>query len=121
MREDHSLYIDALEGFPGPYTNYFNKTMSVELLLKIMNVFENRNAHMELAATLVFPNGKTKNFIHKVPLKISKTIKGKKRNWDKILMLKESKYTFSENSKEDRTDIWAKNYEEIGKELKFMI
>lgn len=36
IREDHSLFINALYPFPGPYTNYFDKNMPVETLLSIL-------------------------------------------------------------------------------------
>ena len=117
IREDHSLFIHALNGFPGPYTNYFDKTMPVETLIKILSLFEDRSAHMELAAALAFPSGKIYDFVYQVPLKISKNIKGNKRNWDKVLMLSEDTYTFSECEEDTRLEVWTKNYEEIAKLL----
>lgn len=117
IREDHSLFIHALNGFPGPYTNYFDKTMPVETLIKILSLFKDRSAHMELAAALALPNGKIYDFVYQVPLKISKNIKGVNRNWDKILMLSDDTHTFSESEEGDRLDVWAKNYEEIAKLL----
>lgn len=117
IREDHSLFIHALNGFPGPYTNYFDNTIPVETLIKILSLFNDRSAHMELAAALAFPNGKVYDFVYQVPLKISKNIKGTERNWDKVLMLADKNYTFSEYSEDNRLDIWTKNYEKIAKHL----
>ena len=117
IREDHSLFIHALNGFPGPYTNYFDKTIPVETLTEILSKFEDRSAHMELAAILAFPDGKFYEFVYQVPLKISKKIKGNRGNWDKILMLSDDNQTFSESEEDARLDIWTKNYKEIAKLL----
>ncbi len=117
IREDHSLFIHALNGFPGPYTNYFDKTMPVETLMKIISLFDDRSAYMELAAALALPSGNIYDFVYQVPLKISKNIKGTKRNWDKVLMLSNNTHTFSECEKDTHLEIWTKNYEEIAKLL----
>ena len=117
IREDHSLFIHALNGFPGPYTNYFDKTMPVKTLIKILSLFKDRSAHMELAAALSLPNGKIYDFVYQVPLKISKNVKGTERNWDKVLMLEEDTHTFSEYEENPRLEVWTKNYERIAKLL----
>jgi XTP/dITP diphosphohydrolase len=117
IREDHSLFITALAGFPGPYTSYFDKTMPVEILLKMLNNFEDKTAKMELAAALAFPDGRVKEFSYQVPLKLSSKIKGKERNWDKILMLAEENETFAEVTEESHVDTWTKNYVAIAKEF----
>lgn len=36
VREDHSLYLDALPGFPGPYTSYFDSQIPAEKLLELV-------------------------------------------------------------------------------------
>lgn len=35
IREDHSLYLDAIQEFPGPYLSYFDKRLPAEKLLKL--------------------------------------------------------------------------------------
>ncbi|AEB94192.1 MAG: XTP/dITP diphosphatase [Metallosphaera sp.] len=42
--EDSGLFIEALNGFPGPYTNYVKRTLDNEGILKLMNGIENRRA-----------------------------------------------------------------------------
>lgn len=117
VREDHSMFIPSLGGFPGPYTSYFDKTMPVEILLKMLSNFQDRNAEMELAAAIAFPNGNIKEFSYRVPLKLADSPKGDKRNWDKILMLAEGNKTFSETNEEENVDVWLKNYDAIGEYL----
>ena len=42
--EDAGLFIDSLNGFPGPYSSYVYKTIGVGGLLKLMNNIEERSA-----------------------------------------------------------------------------
>jgi XTP/dITP diphosphohydrolase len=45
--EDAGLFVDALNGFPGPYSSYVYKTIGNEGLLKLMNNVENRKAKFQ--------------------------------------------------------------------------
>jgi XTP/dITP diphosphohydrolase len=42
--EDAGLFIDALEGFPGPYSAYVYKTIQNRGILKLMEKLQNRKA-----------------------------------------------------------------------------
>jgi XTP/dITP diphosphohydrolase len=42
--EDAGLFIDALEGFPGPYSAYVYKTIQNRGILKLMEAIQNRKA-----------------------------------------------------------------------------
>ena len=42
--EDAGLFIDALEGFPGPYSSYVYKTIQNKGVLKLMENMQNRKA-----------------------------------------------------------------------------
>ena len=42
--EDSGLFIDALKGFPGPYSSYVYKTIGIEGVLKLLKNCKNRNA-----------------------------------------------------------------------------
>jgi XTP/dITP diphosphohydrolase len=117
VREDHSLFIKSLGGFPGPYTSYFDKTIPAEKLLELMLNFEDRSAYMELAAVLAYPDGTSKEYVYQVPLKISSELKGDRGNWDKILMLTNNDKTFAETTEEDNVETWLKNFEAIAKEF----
>lgn len=117
LREDHSLYIDALEYFPGPFTAYFDKNMPVHILLKMLEGFDNRNARMQLAAALTIPEHGTFEASYDVPLTISTEAKGDSGNWNKVLMLKDDDKTFSESHDQDRMHIWKKNYDTLAKKF----
>jgi len=45
--EDAGLFIDALNGFPGPYAAYVHKTIGNKGILKLMESVENRNAKFQ--------------------------------------------------------------------------
>jgi XTP/dITP diphosphohydrolase len=45
--EDAGLFVDALNGFPGPYAAYAYKTLGNEGLLKLMEHIRRREAHFE--------------------------------------------------------------------------
>jgi XTP/dITP diphosphohydrolase len=47
--EDAGLFIDALNGFPGPYASYVYKTIGNKGLLKLMENAENRGAKFQSA------------------------------------------------------------------------
>ena len=47
LKNDSGLCIDALNGFPGPYTHYVDDTLKEDGILKLLDGEENRNAHFE--------------------------------------------------------------------------
>ena len=44
LKNDSGLYVDALKGFPGPYTHYADDTIGEDGLLKLLEGETNRNA-----------------------------------------------------------------------------
>lgn len=117
IREDHSLYINAL-GIPGPYTSFFERKLSAENLLKILKNFSDRTGYFEVATVLAFPSGKTKEYTFKVPCRFAEKIKDKKNDsWNSLIILKNEKRTLAEYPEMERIHIWGKNYALIAKEL----
>ena len=45
LKNDSGLCIDALNGFPGPYTHYVDDTLGEDKILKLLEGEENRNAY----------------------------------------------------------------------------
>ncbi len=63
--EDAGLFINALNGFPGPYSSYVYKTIGCRGILKLMKDVKNREAMFKSA--VAYTDGKTMNvFIGKV-------------------------------------------------------
>jgi XTP/dITP diphosphohydrolase len=54
--EDAGLFINALNGFPGPYSSYVYKTLGVNGILKLMDGVTNRRACFKSAVALVVNN-----------------------------------------------------------------
>lgn len=44
LKNDTGLFVEALGGFPGPYTHYVDETIGEDGLLKLLENEENRNA-----------------------------------------------------------------------------
>lgn len=63
--EDGGFAIDALNGFPGVYTKYSNKTLGAEGIIKLMRDESNRNAKFISTATYIDANGKEYQFHRK--------------------------------------------------------
>ena len=47
MVDDSGIFIDALSGFPGPYSAYVAKTLGNEKILKLMENESNRSATLK--------------------------------------------------------------------------
>lgn len=45
--EDAGLFVEALNGFPGPYSAYVYRTVGTKSILKLMKNIKNRSAHFQ--------------------------------------------------------------------------
>ena len=54
--EDSGLFIDSLNGFPGQFSSFVNKTIGNKGILKLMDGIEDRRAYFKCA--LAYTNGK---------------------------------------------------------------
>ena len=85
IREDHSLFIEAL-GIPGPYTNYIEKRIPAEKLAFLIKQLNNNRGYFEVATVLAYPNGKT--FEHaQIPITLQKSLKENSKGWDGLIRL----------------------------------
>ncbi len=113
VREDHSLFINALR-FPGPYTNYFEKVIPAQDLLKLLSLSPDRSGYFEVALTYADPQGHVEARVFQVPIEFSTEPRGdNSKNWDRIIMLKGEQRTLAEYPEEERRHIWEKNYYSI--------
>jgi XTP/dITP diphosphohydrolase len=75
--EDSGLFIESLNGFPGPYSSYVFKTIGNEGIIKLLEGVQNRKAYFK--AVIAFFDGKDiKIFDGIVYGEIAKEIRGDK-------------------------------------------
>lgn len=69
--EDAGLFVEALNGFPGPYSSYVYRTVGTKGILKLMKNVEKRNAYFQSVVAFCGPEEPPKCFHGKVEGKIS--------------------------------------------------
>lgn len=100
--EDSGLFIEALNGFPGPYTKFVKKTLDIKGILKLMENEKNRNAYFKTALAYVDEN-EIRIFTGEVHGKISEKAVGNKGfGFDPIFIPEGSDKTFAEMEIEEK-------------------
>ncbi|HJP80768.1 MAG TPA: non-canonical purine NTP pyrophosphatase [Candidatus Saccharimonadales bacterium] len=113
IREDHSFFIKEL-GFPGPFMAYIDKGIDVDHLLRILSTLSSREAYFELGAAYADANGMVHEFSYQVPIVMSEEARGDERlRWEQLMMFPGETRTFAEFDPDERTEVWAKNFETI--------
>jgi XTP/dITP diphosphohydrolase len=74
--EDAGIFIDALGGFPGPYSKHVYHTIGLDGVLKLMDGVENRDAYFMSVICFGAPDVEPKCFVGKVKGTISLEKKG---------------------------------------------
>jgi XTP/dITP diphosphohydrolase len=91
--EDDGLFIDSLNGFPGPYSSYVFKTIGNKGILKLLK--QNRKA--KFVSIISFYDKKNhESFESKLNGIISKKIEGLGWGYDPIFIPSKSKKTFAQ-------------------------
>lgn len=117
IREDHSLFIEAL-GIPGPYMNYMEKKLPVSIITKIIDFLGNNRGWFEVATVYAEPNGKTFEYVFKVPMTFGKESKGDNpKGWNGLIRLQEETRAITEYPEEERLHVWNQGYEAVAKKL----
>lgn len=115
IREDHSLFIDAL-GIPGPYTNYIEKKIPAAKLAELVKLLGNNKGYFEVATVYAEPNGRTFESVFQVPMTFGEEIKGENpKGWNGLIRLLDEKRAITEYPEEERLYIWNQGYERIAK------
>lgn len=57
VAEDSGFFVDALRGFPGPYSSYVYRTLGVHGLLRLMEKVREREASFEAVVAYCTPRG----------------------------------------------------------------
>ena len=91
--EDDGLFIDSLEGFPGPYSSYVFKTVGNK---GIINLLKNNRKGKFISIITYCDKSILKSFEGKLDGQISKSEKGKGWGYDPIFMPKNSRKTFAQ-------------------------
>lgn len=85
--EDTGLFIEVLNGFPGPYSAYVFKTIGNEGILKLLEKQKNRSAFFETCVAFYDAHERTiKTFIGHVDGVIAKSIRGRGWGYDPIFI-----------------------------------
>jgi XTP/dITP diphosphohydrolase len=100
--DDSGLFIEELNGFPGPYTNFVKRTIDNKGILKLLSGVKNRNAYFETA--LCYIDSKiTKIFSGKVNGSIISNTRGNEGfGFDPIFIPNGSSKTFAEMKIEEK-------------------
>lgn len=68
---DSGLFVEALNGFPGPYSAYVYRTVGTKGILKLMKTIKNRDAYFQSVIAFSSPKEQPTCFLGKVEGKIS--------------------------------------------------
>jgi len=74
--EDAGLFIEALNGFPGPYSSYVYRTIGTKGILKLMENVDKRDAYFQSMVAFSSPEEEPKCFQGRVEGKISMEERG---------------------------------------------
>ncbi len=106
--EDAALFVDALEGFPGPYAAYAYKTIHNKGILKLMENISNRKATFHSSIVYLDEKNKPQVFEGEAKGEITQTERvgdGKAGfGFDPIFQPSETEKTFAEMTLEEKND-----------------
>jgi len=74
--EDAGLFIEALNGFPGPYSHYVHQTIGTRGILKLMRDADQRAAHFRSVVAFCDTDGSLKTFHGEANGKIAEEERG---------------------------------------------
>lgn len=102
--EDAGIFVDALNGFPGPYSKYVYNTIGLKGILKLMKSVANRSAHFKAVVAFATPEKQPICFVGKVEGKLSLQMQGTLGfGYDPLFMPKKGNgKTFAEMSTEEK-------------------
>jgi len=75
--EDAGLFIEALNGFPGPYSSYVYRSIGTRGILKLMENVNKRDAHFQSVVAFAGPEETPSCFHGKAEGKITREERGK--------------------------------------------
>ncbi len=103
--EDSGLFIDALGGFPGPYSSYAQKTIGNLGILKLMSNIRQRTARFESVIAYIGTGCDVRLFSGIAEGSISSEARGVRWGFDPIFIPHGSRQTFSEMGAEGKQKV----------------
>ncbi len=108
IKNDSGLEIEALNGFPGPYTAYVEDTLTEVGILKLLNGVVNRKACFVEVISYCEPNKEPISFISKTEGYISEEKRGEFGwSYDRIFIPSGEQKTLAEFNDEERWKFWS--------------
>jgi XTP/dITP diphosphohydrolase len=97
--EDSGLFVEDLDGFPGPYSSYVLGTIGLKGVLALMKNRTDRRAYFQASVAYGSPDHKPRVFTGKVAGRISQSILGETGfGYDPIFIPDGSKETFGQST-----------------------
>ena len=108
IKNDSGLIIDALNGFPGPYTAYVEDTLTEDGILKLMQGKENRKAYFVEVISYCEPNKEPISFVSKTEGTIALEKRGEFGwSYDRIFIPIGEIKTLAEFNDDERWRFWS--------------
>ena len=101
--EDAGLFVEALKGFPGPYSSYVYRTIGTKGILRLMKNVEKREAYFSSVVAFSSPDEPPRCFHGKAEGKISREERGSSGfGFDPIFSPSGQNRTFAEMTMEEK-------------------
>ncbi|MBQ4031709.1 MAG: non-canonical purine NTP pyrophosphatase [Bacilli bacterium] len=120
LKIDSGLYVDCLNGFPGPYTHYCEDTIGNKCLLKMMKGEKNRKAELREALAYCKPGEEPVIFSSTTKGTIALRESGKFGwSWDFVFIPDGKDVTLGHFEDDERMSLWDDTaYNQLGEYLK---
>ncbi len=106
---DAGYYIEALNGFPGPFIKFINQWLTSEDLLRLMEGKENRKVTVKACLAYCEPNKEPMNFVSEVTGTLSlKTVKEGSTPINEIFIPEGYTKVEAEIPREEMVKFWGK-------------
>jgi XTP/dITP diphosphohydrolase len=110
IKTDTGYYIEALNGFPGPFVRYICQWFSIDDLLKMLETRKNRTVIVRETIAFCKPGEKAISFTGEVRGKLANKAEGEGTIFDRLLILDGFKKPQGLIPKEELVDYWDKNH-----------
>lgn len=103
--EDSGLFIEELEGFPGPISGYVHHTLGNEKIQALLKDTTNRSAYFESVIAVRLPEGRIATFTGRLEGKIAEEIRGEHGfDYDSIFIPEGADRTMAEMTTEEKNE-----------------